>query len=87
MRALPASATIACMPEAHIHVTCRDNGTWLVCAEDRVAPISEHNSETAAELAALAYASRCGDIHVVIHDRYHRVHPPALSDPTPRTRS
>ena len=38
-------------------------------------PLSEHNSETDAEGAAVSEARATDTSEVVVHDRYDRVHP------------
>jgi hypothetical protein len=48
--------------------------TWRVSDVDAASPLSEHTSETDAELAARAWAEACGADRVVVHDRYHRAH-------------
>lgn len=62
------------MHEQVIHVRYSDTGSWAVQPDDRDAPISHHPTATAAERAAIAYAATAGEIDVVIHDRYARVH-------------
>jgi hypothetical protein len=54
-----------------LHVIPHRLGTWHVQREGDQEPLSEHSSETEAELAATHEA---GTAEVVVHDRYERVH-------------
>jgi hypothetical protein len=54
-----------------VHVLPHRLGTWFVHREGDHEPLSEHGSETAAELAATRGA---GAAEVIVHDRYARVH-------------
>ena len=54
-----------------VHVLPHRLGTWVVQREGDHEPLSEHGSETAAELAATRDA---GAAEVIVHDRYARVH-------------
>jgi len=54
-----------------LHVLPHRLGTWFVQREGDHEPLSEHGTETDAELAATRVA---GTGEVVVHDRYERVH-------------
>ena len=54
-----------------VHVLPHRLGTWFVQREGDHEPLSEHGSETDAELAATRDA---GAADVIVHDRYQRVH-------------
>jgi hypothetical protein len=56
---------------APLHVIPHRLGTWHVQREGDQEPLSEHGSETAAELAATRDAAGAD---VIVHDRYERVH-------------
>jgi hypothetical protein len=60
-----------------LHVIPQRLGTWQVLREGDQEPLSEHGSETEAELAATRFAAGC---HVIVHDRYERVHIAPLTD-------
>jgi hypothetical protein len=62
---------------APLHVIPLPLGTWTVQREGEAAPISEHGSETEAELAATRHADGC---EVIVHDRYSRVRVAAVGD-------
>jgi hypothetical protein len=62
------------MSESRIHILCSDTGTWAVHIDPGDDPVSEHSSETSAEIAALELARSLGGADVVVHDRYRRVH-------------
>lgn len=67
-----SAATISPMPsKPPVHVLPHRLGTWFVQREGDHEPLSEHGSETAAELAATRDA---GAAEVIVHDRYARVH-------------
>jgi hypothetical protein len=68
----PTSAERSNMSRA-IHIRSNPTGVWAVYLDDVSRPLSTHGSETAAELAAEAEASRYGG-PVLITDRYERVH-------------
>jgi hypothetical protein len=54
-----------------LHILPHRLGTWFVQREGDNEPLSEHSSETEAELAAVRDA---GDADVIVHDRYARLH-------------
>ena len=54
-----------------LHVLPHRLGTWFVQREGDHEPLSEHGSETEAELVATRDA---GAADVIVHDRYERVH-------------
>jgi len=54
-----------------LHVLPHRLGTWFVQREGDHEPLSEHGSETEAELAATRDADAA---EVIVHDRYARVH-------------
>ena len=56
-----------------LHVLPNRVGGWRVEREGHDEPLSEHNSETDAEGAAVSEARVTGTPEVVIHDRYDRV--------------
>ena len=56
-----------------LHVLPDRVGGWRVEREGHDEPLSEHNSETDAEGAAVSEARVTGTPEVVIHDRYDRV--------------
>jgi hypothetical protein len=87
--AAPPAASIACSPSAGTDIMNdtppRTDQTALpdptaeslplhVEREGEDSPLSQHDSETAAEGAALRDARVTGTPEVVIHDRYGRVH-------------
>ena len=72
------------MPTHLIHVRYSDSGDWIVQPEGHATPLSQHESATAAERAAIEHAAGRDDAHVVIHDRYGRVR---FAPATRRTRS
>jgi hypothetical protein len=57
--------------EVHVVPVAR-TGRWLVQEREPALSESEFETETAAELAALARARTRGGGRIVIHDRYHR---------------
>jgi hypothetical protein len=57
-----------------LHVLPDRVGGWRVEREGDDTPLSEHNSETAAEGAAVNEARVTGTLEIVIHDRYDRVY-------------
>jgi hypothetical protein len=57
-----------------LHVVPDRVGGWHVHREGEDLPLSDHDSATAAELAALRQADRSGANEVVVHDRYGRIH-------------
>jgi hypothetical protein len=62
---------------APLHVIPHRLGTWHVQREGDQEPLSEHGSETEAELAATRNA---GGADVIVHDRYERVHVAPCAD-------
>ena len=54
-----------------LHVLPHRLGTWFVQREGDHEPLSEHSSETEAELAA---TREPGADEIIVHDRYERVH-------------
>lgn len=61
------------MTAIHVHVMPSEVGEWTVL-DEHSGVLSSHPSETEAERAAHAYASRCGAREIMLHDRYGRVH-------------
>jgi len=61
---------------APLHVIPDQVGGWRVQREGEERPLSEHNSETEAESAAVREARATGTPDVVVHDRYDRTHRP-----------
>ncbi len=57
-----------------LHVRPDERGSWRVQRDGDDAPISEHTSETEAELAARRFARDLGAAEILVHDRYRRVH-------------
>ena len=57
-----------------VHVVPGRRGVWTVRATDDGSAVSVHASATEAERAAHRYAHARGATHVVVHDRYARVH-------------
>ncbi len=64
-----------------IHVVPHDRGGWCVQCEGDERPLSEHGSETEAELVATRHAAATGAPEVVVHDRYWRVHRAPATQP------
>jgi hypothetical protein len=64
---------------APLHVIPDRVGGWRVEREGAEQPLSEHNSETAAEGAAVTAARDTDTPEVIVHDRYDRIRqsPPA----------
>ena len=62
-------------PSTPLHVLPDRVGGWRVVREGEDQPLSEHNSETDAEGAAVSEARATDTSEVVVHDRYDRVHP------------
>lgn len=60
---------------ALLHVFPGRRGAWIVVESDTDAPLSEHHDASAALRAATARAERRGGGDVLVHDRYHHVHP------------
>jgi hypothetical protein len=56
-----------------LHVIPDRVGGWRVEREGAEHPLSEHNSETAAEGAAVTAARDTDTPDVVVHDRYDRI--------------
>jgi Uncharacterized protein conserved in bacteria (DUF2188) len=56
-----------------LHVLPDRVGGWRVEREGEDRPLSEHNSETDAEGAAVSEARATDTPEVVVHDRYDRV--------------
>jgi aminoglycoside phosphotransferase family enzyme/predicted kinase len=65
-------ASVPC-PEP-LHVRPDHVGGWRVLREGEAHPLSEHNSATAAESAAVRKARATATPQVLVHDRYDRVH-------------
>jgi hypothetical protein len=65
------------MPDssALLHVAPGRHGDWVVTDDETREPLSEHTDATAALRAATARAERAGGGEVLVHDRYHHVHP------------
>ena len=59
-----------------LHVVPDERGNWRVLQETRAAPLSQHRTATDAEVAALSYRARYGDVDVLVHDRYGRTREP-----------
>jgi len=57
-----------------LHIVPNQLGGWCVQREGSDQPLSEHNSETDAERAAVRAARETDTPEVVVHDRYNRVH-------------
>ena len=57
---------------SELHVIPNARGTWQVRDQDCDAPISEHASATAAELAAWFHCDEGRANSIVVHDRYGR---------------
>lgn len=57
-----------------LHVMPDRVGGWRVEREGAERPLSQHNSETDAEHAAVLAARDTQTPEVVVHDRYDRVH-------------
>ena len=62
-------------PTAPLHVVPDEVGGWSVRREGDAEPLSAHDSETAAEGAAVEKANATGTDEVIVHDRYNRVQP------------
>ena len=60
--------------ELSVHVVPGRKGVWTVRGPDEDAAASVHASATDAERAAHSYAHARGATHVVLHDRYARLH-------------
>jgi hypothetical protein len=60
--------------DPQVHVVPGRKGVWSVRAADDGPAASVHGSATEAERAAHLYAQSCGATHVVVHDRYARLH-------------
>jgi hypothetical protein len=58
-----------------LHIVPNRLGSWHVRREGQDQPLSEHNSETEAELAAVRTAHDTDASEVLVHDRYDRVRP------------
>ena len=67
-------------PATPLHVLPDRVGGWRVVREGADQPLSEHNSETAAEHAAVSEARATDTPEVVVHDCYDRVHPAEALD-------
>lgn len=61
-------------PSPPLHVVPDRLGYWHVCREGEDQPLSDHESATDAERAAVRQADRSGADAVVVHDRYERTH-------------
>ena len=61
-------------PSRTLHVVPDRLGHWHVCREGEDQPLSDHESATDAERAAVRQADRSGVDEVVVHDRYERTH-------------
>jgi len=57
-----------------IHVIPGRKGSWSVKSDEADEPLSVHPSTTHAERAARQLARRRGARHVIVHDRYCRLH-------------
>jgi hypothetical protein len=57
-----------------LHVVADRLGGWHVQREGEARPLSDHDSATDAEQAAVRQANRSGAEAVVVHDRYERTH-------------
>ena len=62
------------LTDTSVHVVPGRKGVWSVRAIDQGAAASVHASATEAERAAHSYARVSGATHVVLHDRYARLH-------------
>jgi Uncharacterized protein conserved in bacteria (DUF2188) len=62
------------LADPQVHVVPGRRGVWSVRATDDGSAASVHASATDAERAAHRYAHARGATHVVVHDRYARVH-------------
>jgi hypothetical protein len=68
-RSAATISPMASIPPLHVHP--HRLGMWFVQREGDHEPLSEHGSETEAELVATRNA---GAADVIVHDRYERVH-------------
>jgi D-aminopeptidase len=57
-----------------LHIVSDRLGRWQVQREGEDQPLSDHESATDAERAAVRQADRSGASEVLVHDRYERVH-------------
>jgi hypothetical protein len=57
-----------------VHVYPHPRGRWLVRVGDDPATATEHPTVNVAEQQARRRASALGVDHVLVHDRYQRVH-------------
>ncbi len=71
---LDATLQSSAPPSPPLHVVPDRVGGWRVQREDEGRPLSEHDSKTHAEAAAVRTARVTGTAEVVVHDCYHRVH-------------
>jgi predicted kinase len=71
---LDARLQASVAPSAPLHVVPNRVGGWRVEREGEDRPLSEHNSATAAERAAIGNARATGMSEVIVHDRYDRLH-------------
>ena len=71
---LDARLHASAAPSAPLHVVPNRVGGWRVEREGEDRPLSEHNSATAAERAAIGNARATGMPEVIVHDRYDRLH-------------
>jgi Uncharacterized protein conserved in bacteria (DUF2188) len=71
---LMPSIDLPLLVDLQVHVVPGRRGVWTVRATDDGLVASVHNSATEAERAAHRYAHARGATHVVVHDRYARVH-------------
>jgi hypothetical protein len=62
---------LTAMTELHV-IPDERTSTWRVYRSDAPAPLSQHGSATAAELAALEWAEETGAERIFVHDCYHR---------------
>ena len=58
-----------------LHVVADERGSWRVIDEATATVLSEHDSTTAAEIAAQLLAKAASADAILVHDRYNRVGP------------
>jgi hypothetical protein len=58
-----------------LHVFPGRRGAWVVAEPDTGEPLAEHADASAALRDATARAQTRGGGEVLVHDRYHHVHP------------